>query len=197
MLLDEPPPPVDIWLLSEDVPGVPSARTWTDRIELGRECNGQDWLVAHEFAHWCMTNDPLGRWSALPYVAGEGMAEAAAFLAVPRLAVAAALGHREALAAVERIEYDDDTLEVDVQTVMKIEDESVVRALYAFGLTLALRLEPSGLERACSEIPPGPRGTIPMRALMARAGLDGATPERWVEVLDEELAERSLSPLRP
>jgi hypothetical protein len=36
-----------------------------------------------------------------------------------------------------------------------------------------------------------------MRALMARAGLDGATPERWVEVLDEELAERSLSPLRP
>lgn len=192
MLLDEPPPHVDIWILSEDVPGVPSARTWTDRIELGSECAGQeDWLVAHEFAHWCMMSDPLERWTALPYVAKEGLAEAAAFRAVPRLAAAAGASHREALTAVERIEYDDDLLEVDVEGLAGIEDESIARALYAFGFTLALRLKPSGLANACATVAPGPAGTIPMRALIVRAGLDGAQPARWIEVLEEDLASRN------
>jgi hypothetical protein len=105
------PPPVEIWQLSHEIEGPLVANTRPGRIELGAEVgtllgdeDGLTWLLAHEYAHWCLHSAEERQWDALPTLLAEGLAEAIVLRALPHLARSAWAEHRAALESIERIE---------------------------------------------------------------------------------------------
>lgn len=180
--LGSPPPPfIQVWLLPTEIPGAPAGRTVGDRIEVGREAEGEEaWLIAHEFAHWCMASDPQGRWNELPQLVMEGLAELAAARALPSLAAEGKAAHVSALERIARIGSIEEAFGLDAEQWGKIQEEDLLRVLYAMGFVLAARLGPDGLATRCSEARMAGLARVPSNSILASAGLKDASPEEWV-----------------
>lgn len=185
--LGSPPPPfMQVWLLPTEIPGPPSGRTVGDRIEVGREAQGQEaWLIAHEFAHWCMASDPQGRWNELPQIVMEGLAELAAARALPSLAAEAKAAHVSAVKRIAQIGSIEEAFGLDAERWGKIQEEDLLRVLYAMGFVLAARLGPDGLATRCSEARMAGLARVPGTSILAIAGLKDASPEDWVRAVGQ------------
>ena len=188
--LDVPAPPlVEIWQLDSGFEGAIDARTMNDRIELGPEWDAApEWIVAHEFAHWCMRHDPRARWSELPIIAQEGLAEVAAFRALPDMRKYAEREHRHSLRSLSEFDPSQGVFEIDARDWVAITDETLLRALYAIGFVLALRIGPEGLAELCARARAEGLAMVPGAWMQERADLVGATPSDLRAALEQELA---------
>jgi hypothetical protein len=187
-----PPRALEVWKLSTPVDGHAEARVRGDRIELGLECDpslgGIRWILAHEVAHWCLQNDPLARWRELPQLAQERLAEALAFQTVPGAAPLAAAQHRSALSQIERFDAAQGAFSLSAREWGEIAEEGVLRALYALGFLLALRIGPAGLAELCEQAQAAGLRYVPGPWLLERAGLVDAPPSALLAALEEQLA---------
>jgi hypothetical protein len=177
---------VEVWQLSEEVNGPAEGRTTNGRIEIGEEVRGEElWLIAHEYAHWCVANDPLKRWMGLPHLVLEGLAEFAAAYALPCQAANAEASQRELLESVEHIGSLDEVFAIGPREWGDIGNEQLLRTFYVVGFVLAARLGPDGLARSCAEARISQNASAAGALILCQAGMQGASPEEWVVALRE------------
>jgi hypothetical protein len=195
------PPPVEIWQLSHEIEGPLVANTRPGRIELGAEVgtllgdeDGLTWLLAHEYAHWCLHSAEERQWDALPTLLAEGLAEAIVLRALPHLARSAWAEHRAALESIERIESGQTLFNLTLEEWGGVRTPEQARVLYAIGAVLASRIGREGLAELCERARGEALETVPGAWILARAQMESLTRERLLAALDHHVAHAPQPP---
>ncbi len=189
------PPPVEIWQLDCVMDGPSEAATRAGRIELGSEVgtllgddDGLTWLLAHEYAHWCLQSAEGRRWDPLPALLSEGLAEAIVLRALPHLSRAAWAEHRAALESIEHIDPGHSLFKLTLKEWGAIQRPEQARVLYAVGAVLASRIGRQGLADLCERARGEALETVPGAWILAQARLESLTRESLLAALDHHVA---------
>lgn len=189
------PPPVEIWQLGRAIEGPSEAITRAGRIELGSEVgmllgdeDGLTWLLAHEYAHWCLQSEESRRWDLLPALLAEGLAEAIVLRALPHLSRSAWAEHRAALESIEHIDPGHDLFRLTLEEWGGIQRPEQARVLYAVGAVLASRIGRQGLADLCERARGEALETVPGAWILAQARLESLTRESLLAALDDHVA---------
>lgn len=189
------PPPVEVWQLDCAIDGPSEAITRAARIELGSEVgtlHGDDdrltWLLAHEYAHWCLQSAEGRSWESLPALLTEGLAEAIVLRALLPLSRPAWAAHRAALESIEHIDAGQDLFTLTLEEWGGIERPEQARVLYAIGALLASRIGRRGLADLCERARVEALETVPGAWILAQARLESLTRESLLAALDDHVS---------
>jgi hypothetical protein len=188
-------PPLQVWLPRDHTDN--SWKGWTnaERVWMLTNDEGQfeRHCLAHEIAHYYIFNDPGRRWSRLPPIANEGLAELTALRVVPDTA-------RHRLEMFRRA-FEDARGRKDLEFIWGLAQpawryshpEGNPDLYYGMAVVLAAALGNDGLARLRPFLEPFGRSEAPRHMLRA-ARVDVSNPTQWEALLESHFGFPASTP---